>query len=234
MGEKTKKCTRCGIEFPATAEYFNRAKNYHDGLRYECKSCRRKYEYNLRVYGAKEKTIAEDLPGEEWLPIVNYEDIYNVSNLGRVKRIADGVGTYIGRLMTMNPSYKGYSMVGLYKGSQKLFPCHKLVAEAFIGPRPDGFQINHKNGIKDDNRVCNLEYVTPSENAKHAYRIGLASNKGENHSCHVLTDKGIIEIRKLLDAGDLTQKEIGDMYNVHKSTISLVNSRKTWAHVKDE
>ncbi len=56
---------------------------------------------------------------------------------------------------------------------------HRMIWEAVHGPIPDGLQINHKNGVKHDNRLCNLELVTCSENIKHSYRIGLRSAKGE-------------------------------------------------------
>lgn len=55
---------------------------------------------------------------------------------------------------------------------------HRMIWEAVHGPIPDGMQVNHINGIKTDNRIANLELMTPSENTSHAYRIGLACAKG--------------------------------------------------------
>jgi transcriptional regulator CtsR len=55
---------------------------------------------------------------------------------------------------------------------------HRIIWESVYGPIPEGMQINHINGVKDDNRIANLELVTPSENTKHAYRLGLARADG--------------------------------------------------------
>lgn len=69
----------------------------------------------------------------------------------------------------------GYPMVNVNckDGVRRRVFVHKLVAEAFHGPRPVGHEVNHKNGNKADSRASNLEWVTRSENEKHAYRTGL-------------------------------------------------------------
>lgn len=98
---------------------------------------------------------------EEWRPVVDWEERYEVSNLGRVRRLATG------RIMRFARHVAGYSNVGLSPGVNTR-TVHRLVGEAFLGPRPSGHQINHKNGDKTDNRLENLEYVTPSENVRHS------------------------------------------------------------------
>lgn len=67
----------------------------------------------------------------------------------------------------------------------KHWMCHRLVWESVHGPIPEGMQVNHINGIKDDNRIANLEIVTPSENLRHAYRLGLARADGVNNGRHI-------------------------------------------------
>ena len=72
----------------------------------------------------------------------------------------------------------GYLAIAVYlpDGTRKHFVIAREVAHAFIGVRPEGMQINHKNGIKTDNRVENLEYISPSDNLKHAVKMGLKTN----------------------------------------------------------
>jgi hypothetical protein len=75
---------------------------------------------------------------------------------------------------------RGYIKVN--HGQSRFFrTAHRMVWEAVNGPIPDGMQINHKNGNKQDNRICNLEVVTPSENTRHAFRTGLARADGERN-----------------------------------------------------
>lgn len=116
---------------------------------------------------------------EEWRPVPGYEGYYEVSDLGHVRRLKQASGTQTERILKLLPQgHKGeYQSVVLSRHSQiKSFPVHRLVALAFIGPLPRRHEINHKNGIKTDNRPANLEYVTKSENQLHALRTGLRVN----------------------------------------------------------
>lgn len=103
---------------------------------------------------------------EEWRPVVGRWLTHEVSNLGRVRRTAAGQGAVAGQILSCYMTEHGYLRV-----LDKFV--HWVVAEAFLGPRPEGLQINHKNGRKTDNRAVNLEYVTRSENMQHAVRTGL-------------------------------------------------------------
>lgn len=126
---------------------------------------------------------------EIWKSVVGYEGLYEVSSLGnlksldRVKGMYGQLKNYKGRDLKPN-SNKGYLKQILHKdGERKYAQVHRLVAIAFL-PNPENKQeVNHKNGIKTDNRVDNLEWVTTSENQKHAYISGLASSRlGESNS----------------------------------------------------
>jgi hypothetical protein len=77
------------------------------------------------------------------------------------------------------PSGSGYLFLSC--GSRFVASNHRVIWEAVHGEIAQGMEINHKNGIKDDNRIENLELVTKSENMKHAYRIGLIDAKGDNN-----------------------------------------------------
>lgn len=103
----------------------------------------------------------------EWRGISGYPN-YEISSLGEVKN------THRGTVVRPVLTRKGYERVGLWKNNKgKIESVHKLVMEAFVGACPKGLQINHKNGVKTDNRLSNLEYVTQSENMLHAYNSGL-------------------------------------------------------------
>lgn len=90
-------------------------------------------------------------------------DCYMVSNLGRVKSLL-GRKKKHGRIMSPRSNWSGYPQVGL-RG--RTYSVHKLVAFAFLGPRPDGTDVNHKDLNKENNRVDNLEYTTRQGNVDH-------------------------------------------------------------------
>jgi len=107
---------------------------------------------------------------EIWKPVYGYEGFYSVSNKGRVKSYYKG-----GRIMSL-AKHNGYICVRLYKERKRpTHQVHRLVLAAFVGP--SSLTCNHKNAVKSDNRVENLEYVTQKENVRHASRLGLMKHK---------------------------------------------------------
>jgi hypothetical protein len=112
---------------------------------------------------------------EVWNPVVGYEERYMVSNFGQVKSLLRkdkrNRNTIPEKILTPQLDYTGYCRVIF--DDHKRYLVHRLVAIAFI-PNPENKpQVNHKNGNKLDNVLTNLEWVTRSENSKHAFRTGL-------------------------------------------------------------
>lgn len=106
--------------------------------------------------------------------------------------------------------------------------CHRLVWETFNGEIPKGLAINHKNGIKTDNRLVNLELVTYSENMIHAFRTGLAKpGKGENNSMAKLSKEDFLEICSLLKMG-WSNGDIAEEYGIHDRYVSLIRHKRRW------
>lgn len=113
---------------------------------------------------------------EEWKGVVGYEKYYEVSNLGRIKSLRKNK-ILLGRLNKRT----GYQVINLYDGIKEITRTfHRLVTLAWIPNSENKDTINHKNGIKTDNRVENLEWCTQSENLQHAYDTGLHKYHGKN------------------------------------------------------
>lgn len=123
---------------------------------------------------------------EIWVPIAGYEDLYHVSNFGRVKSLHYN-RTNVPRILSAKHNQGGYHFVTLSKNNkQRNRKIHILVAQAFI-PNPDAKpQVNHIDGDKSNNRVENLEWVTASENVRHSFSaLGRQSpNKGRCGGSH--------------------------------------------------
>lgn len=110
----------------------------------------------------------------EWIDVLGYEGKYQVSSDGQVRSLdrLSSHGRRIRGVMLSQMKLKGYPAVHLSKnGNIKMCTVHRLVATAFLPASKGRTQVNHKNGIKTDNRVENLEWCTPSENERHSYRV---------------------------------------------------------------
>ena len=171
---------------------------------------------------------------EKWFPIPGYEEIYSISNHNRVRRDIDGLKTSkAGHTLKPLIDSNGYLRVTLYKnGSAEYFLIHRIIAHIFIGPCPKGEQVNHKDWNKLNNDPENLEYCSASENMFHSYNVlGRQAARGERSNLSKLTEKQVIEIRQQYIQENISQRELGIIYDVTRSTISDILSKRTWKHI---
>ena len=177
---------------------------------------------------------------ERWAPMPNFEKFYEVSNFGNVRSkdrlVLSKNGTkrlFKGKDLTLSlNNIKYFTICAKIRemGANKTLTVHRLVALAFI-PNPENKpQVNHINGIKTDNRVENLEWVTATENLNHAFKMGLLADKNAfEYPNTTLTRDQVLEIRELFKTK--TNKEIAHKYNVSKEIISKLKNGRTYKNI---
>ena len=178
---------------------------------------------------------------ETWRAIADFPG-YQVSNLGRVRSLdrvlirSDDVKVQEkGCILALSFSRKGYLKTSLNRGcgqSRERKSCyiHQLVIWGFLGPPSAGKEVNHRSGIKTDNCLENLEYVSRGENAHHAYLLGLKTNLGEANP-HAKLTSATVRVCKELYRNGSTQRGIARRFDVSQHAIWCIVNGKTWRHV---
>jgi len=174
----------------------------------------------------------EELASEEWRPVVGWEGLYAVSNLGNVKSL-NYRRSGRGQILRTASDRAGYLLVTL-ANPRKTRLVHVLVAEAFIGAKPlatDGYRIevNHEDGIKSNCRAFNLVWTSHLQNMQHASRNGLMAI-GEQCGASKLTKEMVVQIKIRLEAGDV-QHAIAREFRVSGQSINAIANGLTWRHV---
>lgn len=181
---------------------------------------------------------------EHWLPVVGYEGWYEVSSLGRVRSVTRRIAvqtpqglklkTYRSRVLSQTPdSRRKYLMVHLCRsGENTTRLVHQLVAEAFIGPRPDEHEVRHGPNGNRDNRASQLSYGTKKENAADCVRDH-ATIRGEKAGMAKLTWDAVTEIRRRVASGE-TQRMLAAEFGVTFQNISMIVLGKTWLYPPEE
>lgn len=157
---------------------------------------------------------------EVWLPVKGYEYNYSISNKGEIKN-------RYGKTLAGSINHKGYHAIILYKwGRGKNFKVSRLVAINFIKNPHNLPHVNHIDGVKTNNCVENLEWVSQKENIHHAVREGLIK-VGEESTSAVITNKIAIEISR-------SNKSLSDLvkeYGLDRRFIGNIRSGRQWRHV---
>lgn len=208
----TKKCIQCGG-------------NLREGSKsrlYCNKKCLQRYHNLCRVKPIDTTNIV----GEVWMQISGYENKYQVSNMGRVKSLTHKIitkkgvrQTKRGRLLSLINDSRGYFVVTLYadRDTPNIILVHRLVATAFISNPENKPCVNHIDGVKTNNNVTNLEWVTQQENIHHAIRVGLM--KCEYIYMRNLKDKESFLTKKVIC------NKTGKIFISVKSAANYINMR---------
>lgn len=177
---------------------------------------------------------------EVWLPIPGHEGRYEVSDHGNVKSLPRVITwmTRWGRLaqrphkggfIHADPHHTGYLQIKL--GGKRIYRIHQLVAWTFLGPQPPGTVINHIDGNKTNNKPWNLEYISNSDNVKHAYQAGLLSNRGATNGKAVLNDDMVRAILALPKS--MMASEAAVIVGCKKHNVVQVRQGR-WSHIPRE
>lgn len=177
---------------------------------------------------------------EIWKPVPGLEGMYSVSNTGTVRsderlvRFVDKLGVEQFRrkapkTLALQKINSGYLVAHMSaNGKIHAKTVHSMVAAAFIGPRPDGLDVCHNNGIKTDNRASNLRYDTRSNN--HKDKVGHGTVYA-GATAAKLTPDAVRVIRAMNDNNTLDWDAAAKAFGVTRESIRRVVRKESWKHV---
>jgi hypothetical protein len=166
---------------------------------------------------------------EVWTDVLNYENTYDVSNLGRIRskprmilaRKNKRKYFIAGKIRSQQYGRGGYKRVILHKnGIQKYLNVHRIVWESFVGVIKSGLEICHINNVRDDNRLENLRVDTHINNCKDKHIHGTRQN-GERNGNSILKNCEVDEIKRLMLLG-VKQSFVSKMFKISQSTVSAI------------
>lgn len=184
---------------------------------------------------------------EEWRPIPGYGGVYSASTHGQIRRESNVGKRHRPQRILKQSKHNSrcgntgttYRVLGLsYESKTRHWLVHRLVALTFIGPCPLGYQCNHKNGVKHDNRPENLEYVTPRDNQLHKHAVlGYVAvrphtvYRGTQHHHSKFTEDDIRQMRALYATGTMRQKDIAAQFGTVQTVVGKIVRREAWLHI---
>lgn len=176
----------------------------------------------------------------EWKDIEGFEGLYQVSNYGDVRSLDRYVnGPHGDRLMKgriLKPISDGRGRIQIVLSKESIgyrFKIHRLVATYFLENTLNLPEVNHIDGDPLNNKLENLEWVDRKSNVTHAVNNNLYP-QGERHYKSRITDKDVLEIRKIYSEGGITQESLAKTFNVSRGLIKDVVNHKSWKHVGGE
>lgn len=198
---------------------------------------------------ARPNFTTEEIESEEWRDLPGYKHYYQISDLGRIKRIKAARGTRVGFILK-SAIHREYLSVGLSKdGRSRTYYVHILVALTFLGPPPEGCEAHHKDRNRFNPRLRNLEYLTKEEHRQLAIeedaeicpmcrrplRVRSKPSKAPKanavHPNSILTISDVLSIRAEYVANLTGARCLAAKYGVARSTIRGILKRETWGHI---
>lgn len=163
---------------------------------------------------------------EEWLPVREFPGHYEISSHGRLRRINAYRPNQANKIRKPQTAKNGYIVYMLSVSNKAMLrSAHRMVADAFLGPIPEGMQVNHKDGDKANCRLANLEIVTNGENRAHSYRVlGIAPNKWKagaaNHNARLAFEE-VQAIRSKASLG-IPYSQLSQAFGISKTGIGRI------------
>lgn len=172
---------------------------------------------------------------EKWVDIKGYEGLYQISDMGNVKVLPRRFKNKSGRYSTVREcikvcpiNHRGYHRTQLTdkNKNKKIYSVHRIVAQHFL-PNPFNHpEVNHKNGLKTDNRATEIEWCTKAYNEKHALETGLKPKGSKSHKA-LLDETQVLTIVKCRHDG-LKSEDIAKYFKVSKHAIIAIMSGSNW------
>ena len=168
------------------------------------------------------------MSGEEWRPVVDWEGRYEVSSEGRVRSLRYRFGIRPTPKILTPVLVSGYPRVHLRSASSsKSILIHHMMLSAFDGPRPLGCETRHLNGVRTDNRLCNLRWGTPKEQGRDRLAHG-TQPRGSKHGCAKITENIAATIRRARTSGEPVSL-LAMRYGLSESTVFRIVAGTLWA-----
>lgn len=138
-----------------------------------------------------------------------------------------------GKKIKPSRTKKGYLICRLKVGTEwKTLFHHRYVLEAFNGKTPEGLEVHHIDGVRDNNHLNNLKAVTPSENNQDSYDSGRRVVKGSKNANAKIGDEDVMAIcKRLVSNPKLNVSALSREIGISRETISAIKNRKQWTHI---